>query len=628
MRNYLGIDDRFALIHAGNEMRVEGLSSVEQALSDCGIVVVPGDQYIDRAACRAADPSNARAIRDWIKGKGITAIGFDCMLDPDDGLRVFSQLMNALGVIRAHASEGGPLRAVFFAGSPTACDAVEARFPRVTAVFRGDESPGETLDLLGIPRSLLPDRSARSIAYDDARMAFGRELVRKGEYEGVAPVDRSDYRYFGKRGDSLAARVAYGVARGLPPVIRADIGPYIPYGKAAFSLFLNWVAELASGGLLDVLSIETSRLSRSEFWRRWEGKSDGDGVPIDSPEEFAEAWRAARPMLVRSRAGTRDVKTMAQMLEETIDITWHESSLWWSSRLDGQGPNFVRENLREQVAALRYIAEANKPLEPDASRHFAARGADDLTQVLATLVAAKAAKVAGIQRLVLPATLDMPGQTWGITDLAKARALLHLVRELEDGDFKVYLQTTIGPDRFSRDPGKAKAQLAAATALMDDIEPRDPTSPHIIRVADYAEGSPSAGPETVNESVRIARQSLAAYRARREAGEIEDMSSNPHVLERTSDLIRETRAAISAIESTIAAPYGAEGLYEILSSGFFAAPFLSACRDEFPEAVHWKTRRMNGSIAVVDEVGAPILAEDRLAVAAKTARSRRSLPEA
>jgi hypothetical protein len=326
-------------------------------------------------------------------------------------------------------------------------------------------------------------------------------------------------------------------------------------------------------------------------------------------------------MLVRSRSGTRNIEAMAQMLEESIDIAWHSLSLWWSSRLDGQGSNFVRENLREQVATLRYIAETNKPFEPDVARHFAYRGADDLTQILVCLVAAKAAKAAGIQKLILPVMLKTPKDTWGIDDLAKARALLHLARELEDSDFKVYLQATCSYDCFSHDPVRAKAQLAAATVLMDDIEPQDPTSPQILQIVGFSDGASMSELEMVNESIRISRHALVTYRALRNAGEVENMSSNPMVLERTSELLRDTRAAISAIESAILEPYGPDGLYKILSSGFLPIPFLSACRDEFIEAIHWKTKCISGSVVVIDEAGAPISAKDRFAVAAETARA-------
>jgi hypothetical protein len=196
------------------------------------------------------------------------------------------------------------------------------------------------------------------------------------------------------------------------------------------------------------------------------------------------------------------------------------------------------------------------------------------------------------------------------------------VRELEDGDFKVYLQARSVSDPFSRGADEAKARLAAATALMDDIEPGDASSPQIMHVTSYSEGSAPADPDAVNESIRIARHALAAYRALREAGAVEDMSSNPQVLLRTSELLRDTRASVGAIESSIAFPYGASGLYEIMASGFFAAPDLAECREEFSAAVRWRTKPVGGAIVAVDESGTAVPAEDRIAVAVETARSR------
>jgi hypothetical protein len=622
MSKHLGIDDRLGLVHPSIDAHTLGISSVEQILSDCGIVTVEADAAVNNAVGRTDDSGCARIIRDWIKGNHITAIGFSYRLDPDEALRFFSNFMETLDLVRARVADGGSLRSIFFAGLPRACDLVEERFPRVTATFRGDETPAETLDMLGIPRSLLPERASKGIAYDDARLAFGRELIRKGDYHAVAPIDRSGYRHFGEKGDSIASRIAHGIAHGFPPVIRAHVGPYLPHRKEAVSLFLDWTRTLARTGLLDVLSIGTSQLSQSEFWSSWEGRDDGGGVPIASPEEFAEVWRAARPMLVRSYAGTRNVRAMAHVLEDNLDIAWHALSLWWFCKLDGRGPNSVAENLKQHMATLKYVASTGKPFEPNVPHHFAFRGGDDLTYVLSGLVAAKTAKAEGVQKLILQIMLNTPKYVWGVNDLAKARALLHLVRELEDSDFKVYVQPRGGLDYFSRDPEKAKAQLAAVTAMMDDIEPNDATSPQIIHVVSYSEGYALADPDVVNESIRITRHALSSYRALRESGGIDDMSSNPLVLARTSALLKDARMAISAIESTIPSPYSAEGLYEIMASGFLAAPFLSECRDEFPEAVHWKTKCIDGAIEVVDEIGLPIAAKDRIAVAAETARAR------
>ena len=624
MARLLDASDKIGFLHPAIDAHTLGIASVEQLLEDCGFAAIRAEGDINEAAGLAADPARARALRDWIKGNGITALGFSYRLDPEEGLRIFSAFLDALEATHSLVSGGGPVKALFFAGLPRTCDLVRDRFPGVAGLFRGDESPAETLDILGLPRYLLPERAAKGAAYDDARMAFGRDLVRKGEYLSVEPVDRSGYRRFGLRGDGIAARVAHGVARGLPPVIRAHVGPYLPDRKEALSLFLDWTSRLARSGLLDVLSIGTSQLSQSEFGGDWEGRNDGGGVPINSPEEFAEAWRAARPMLLRSYAGTRNVESMARVLEESIDIAWHALSLWWFCRIDGRGPNTVRENLRQHLAALRFIADSEKPFEPNVPHHFAFRGGDDLTYVLSGFIAAKAAKAAGVQKLILQIMLNTPRSTWGIDDLAKARALIHLVRELEDSDFKVYLQPRGGLDYFSRDAEKAKTQLAAVTAMMDDIEPFDASSPQIIHVVSYSEGFALADPDVVNESIRITRHALEEYRALREAGEIEDMSSNQPVLIRASELLRDARAAIKAIEASIARPYSAEGLYEIMASGFFATPDLAECREEFAEAVKWRTRNIDGAVVVVDEKGAAIPAEERIARAAETAKSRAS----
>jgi hypothetical protein len=620
MPECLGIYDRVGLVHPSIDAHTLGISSIEQVLSDCGIAVLLAPENVNEAVGNASDPSCARAIRDWIKGNRISALGFSYRLDPDDALRCFSRLMTTLSALRAFASDGGSLRFVYFAGLPKACDLVEEAFPRVSAVFRGDETPAETLGMLGVPRDLLPATSAESVAYDESRMAFGEELVRKGEYHRIAPVDRSDYHRFGQRGDTIAARVAHGVSYKLPPVMRAHVGPYLQSRKDAVSLFLEWTRRLAGSGLLDVLSIGTSQLSQSEFWRDWDGKDDGGGVPIATAEEFSEVWRSARPMLVRSYAGTRNVGAMARMLEESIDIAWHALSLWWFCRLDGRGPNTVLENLREHADTLRFIARTGKPFEPNVPHHFAFRGADDLTYVVSGLVAAKAAKAAGVQKLILQVMLNTPKYTWGINDLAKARALLHLVRELEDSDFKVYLQPRGGLDYFSRDPERAKAQLAAVTALMDDIEPLDSSSPQIVHVVSYSEGFALADPGVVEESIRITRYALGEYRALREAGEMPDMASNSQVIARTSSLLKDARIALREIESAIADPYAPQGLYEILRAGFFAVPYLSECRDEFPNATRLKTKCVNGAIEAVDENGSPISATERFGAAADAAR--------
>ena len=98
--------------------------------------------------------------------------------------------------------------------------------------------------------------------------------------------------------------------------------------------------------------------------------------------------------------------------------------------------------------------------------------------------------------------LNTPKYTLGIQDIAKCRALLFLVRTLEDDNFSVHLQLRAGLDYFAPDLDKAKVQLAEVTALMDDIEPNDDNSPEIIHVVSYSEAVRLATPDIINESIK------------------------------------------------------------------------------------------------------------------------------
>ena len=209
--------------------------------------------------------------------------------------------------------------------------------------------------------------------------------------------------------------------------------------------------------------------------------------------------------------------------------------------------------------------------------------------------------------------LNTPKHTWGVQDLAKSRALLALLRELEDRDFRVVLQPRAGLDYFSADPAKAKAQLAAVTALMDDIEPGDAASPPIVHVVSWSEAVRFADPPVIDESVQITRHALAEYRRLRARGMVDDMGSDPEVQARTRDLLAESRAVIRAIEASIPDPWSPAGLYRIFASGFLPVPYLWECRDELAAAVAWRTRAIRGSVRLVDDRGVPLPVEERIA---------------
>ena len=219
-------------------------------------------------------------------------------------------------------------RALYFAGLPAACRMARERVPRTAAVFDGEETPQETLARLGIRPAAMPEESAHALRYDSDRLAFGEELVRRADYLALPPFERSGYPEFATAKDSVRARLRHAAQAGTLPLYRAHMGEYLPDREEAVRRFLQWTREMAGLRHLDVLSIGSSQLSQSRFGEDWGDSTNGGGVPLNSPEEFRAVWAAARPMLVRSYAGTKNLAAMARMNEETIHNAWHALSIW------------------------------------------------------------------------------------------------------------------------------------------------------------------------------------------------------------------------------------------------------------------------------------------------------------
>jgi hypothetical protein len=605
--------DQLGILKPGVDAHVLGVTSVVELLGECGCAVTVAPDEVCRAANHPEGAGESDAIERWVRSSRITRLGYSYRLSPEDGVDLFDRLVRQLERRSLFAGQGGPIAALYFAGLPDTCRLARGRVARLTDCFDGEETPAETLARLGIRQSLLPLETGKALTYDQDRLRFGEELVRRGDYRGVRPPDRSGYPGYGQASDTLVARLDHAARTHGLPLTRAHMGPYLPDREEAVRRFLEWTRTLAASGHLDVLSIGTSQLTQARFGEPWDDKPNGGGVPLASPAEFAEAWRAARPMLVRAYAGSNGVAAMARMLEETIHNAWHALSLWWFCRIDNRGPLGLRENLDEQLAALRHAAASGTPYEPNVPHHFAFRGADDATYVVSGWLAARAAKEAGIRTLVAQTMLNTPKSTWGVQDLAKARALLALLRELEDRSFRVLLQPRAGIDFFSAEPLRAKAPLAAVTALMDDIEPAAAASPPIVHVVGWSEAVRFADPPVIAESAQITRHALAEHRKLRARGLIDDMAADLEVQARTRELMAEARALIRAIGESVPDPWSAGGLYRIFAAGFLPVPYLWECRDELSAAVAWRTRTIRGAVRLVDERGAPIAVEERIA---------------
>jgi hypothetical protein len=609
--NTLIANETFGFVKPYIDVHTLGISTISNLLRDCGYKCCIAPIEVSEAITEIQKINNFSIVQKWILENNIFRLGFSYRLDPQEAKDYFCKLYYKLQEYKMLAEDGGTIRSISFSGLPDACRLVQQELGNDFLVFPGDESPIETLKTLGVPDSKLPKDIVQTNDYDNMRWEFAKNLISNERYKLIQSPDHLGYKEAGTKADSYLKRLEYCQKKQTLPIIRAHVGPYNPNRQEAIKEFIDWEKQLAQKGLLDVLSIGTSQLTQSNFGENWDGLPNGGGVPVNSEVEYRQIKEAAVPMLVRTYAGTKDVPSLAILHEKCLNISWHALSFWWFCEIDGRGKNTVLENLKEHLEVIKYIASTEKPLEPNVPHHFAFRGADDITYIISAYLAAKTAKKHGIKHLILQNMLNTPKYTWGIQDLAKGRVMLKLMRELEDENFKVSLQTRAGLDYFSPDLEKAKIQLAAVTALMDDLESETENSPEIIHVVSYSEAIRLATPNVINESIQITLAALKEYRELRKSGKIENMAYNKELLYRTQDMYEETKEAILFLEKHFLNLYTEDGLYKVFKLGFFPVPYLMNNREKYPLAVNYMTAIKNGGIRVVDENGKIIRTSDR-----------------
>lgn len=605
-------NDVFGFIRPSVDAHTLGVSAIAKLLTDCGYRVEIGNSEVAAAVAEISKLNNISLLKSWILNNKITCLGFSYRLDPVNAQINFGKVYTLLKENNFLKHSGGPIKELYFAGLPEACERIEREYNGKIEVFIGDETPVESLQKIGVPDVKIPKEISEGSEYDVMRYEFGQKIIEEGKYLYRQPIDRSGYPGYGTRQDKLVNRIHHARSQGQLPLMRVHVGPYNPNYFEALKEFNTWLKTLSSSGYLDIVSIGSSQLSQSDFGQEWDNKPNGGGVPINSESHLVDIYDASRPMLVRTYAGTRNIPQLAGVYEKTINIAWHALSFWWFCDIDGRGPHTVKYNLEEHLETLKVIAQTEKPFEPNIPHHFSFRGADDYTYVLSGYLAAKTAKKYGIKHFILQTMLNTPKYTWGIQDLAKASALLTLVKGLEDANFKVYLQPRAGLDYFSPNIDKAKVQLATVTAMMDDIDPLNEFSPDIIHVVSYSEAVHLATPEIINDSIKITFQSLEDYRKLKAKGKIEPIAFNKEAIERKEDIIQEVREMERLIELNYINPYSPDGLYQIFKDGILPVPYLWEGREEFKNAVKWNTALVKGSVKVVDENGKPISPSKRI----------------
>lgn len=592
----MSVKDKFGLLKTITDAHSMGLFAAAALLKNCGYEAHIASKKEEAAVEAIESEDNQRKILNWISENNISHLGFSYRLDPHDAVSLFGKLVYVLKKNKYLDCENARLKSIYFAGLKEACDLIENEYQGRINTFRGGETVEETLLIMGIPIEEIPQSIINGCKYDKGLLKFGRKVIDSHEYVKLKPFTRKVYKEYGTKQDKLLFRLKNNFEDGFHPLIRAHSGPYSPdlSREECVNEYIEWCKKLAKDGFLDVLSIGSSQLSQSNFGEKWGNKVNGGGVPINSAEEYQKIWRAAQPMLVRTYSATKDVKKMAQLYESTINIAWHALSLWWFDELDGRGSNSLYKNLQEHIETLKYIATTSKPVEMNVPHHFAFRGCDDVTYIVSAYISAKMAKLAGNKFFILQNMLNTPRSTWGVQDLAKSRVLLKLIKGLEDPSFNVILQTRAGLDYFKPNIEEAKVQLAAVTAMMDDIDPYNECSPQIIHVVSYSEALFLASPDIINDSIKITRASLNEYRKiKRELGLIE--KAQDEIINRENYLEANSRKIICELENNIDNLYTPEGLYIAFVAGWLPVPELWSDSPEFSMAKNWDTSIIDGA---------------------------------
>lgn len=603
----------YGFLKSGIDAHTLGISHIAQLLEECGFNVVISDAKVSSAVDKISNFHYFEVIKRWILHSKITHLGFSYRLDPQQGLNIFGRLIYLIqNDDQLSNKKRRIIQKIYFAGLPRTCDLVKKEFGNQFKTFKGDETPIETLEKLNVPEALIPKSIQESSVYDQMRFEFGEKIVKEEKHNMIPKLSDYDYVGYGTNQDHLSKRLLAAQNHNQLPLTRVHVGPYLENREKALVLFSEWLKKLSKTKYLDIVSVGSSQLSQSHFGESWEGLSNGGGVPFNSELELKAIREHASPMLVRAYSGTKNVPQMAYILEKNLNMAWHALSLWWFNKIDGRGPLSVKKGLSEHLEAIKYIAGVQKPFEPNIPHHFAFRGADDITYVVSAYLAAKTAKKLGIQILILQNMLNTPKSTWGVRDLVKARVLLKLVKTLEERNFRVIYQPRAGLDYFSPNIEKAKAQLAAVTALMSDVEPEIPDSPPIIHVVSYSEALFLATPDVINESIQITKAALNNYPEYREKNAVFDIISSPKIKSESEELFEESKTMIAHMEKNIKNLYSSEGLYRVFKSGYFPVPYLWECRDEFSNAVDWSTKLIKGGIHIVDKKGNKIQMDKRL----------------
>jgi hypothetical protein len=416
----------------------------------------------------------------------------------------------------------------------------------------------------------------------------------------------------------LTERIAAQTPR---PLLRHHFG--VPH--TTIEPTVEGIARIADAQVLDVISLGPDQDAQDTLFRpalRRLASTGAGGVPFRNEQDLERLYAASRRgnyPLLRSYSGTRDHVRYAETLVRTINNAWCATSLFWFNAMDGRGGSSLTQSIVEHQALMAWHGERGIPVEGNEPHHWGLRGAPDVVVCAAAYLHAWNAKRTGVTDYVMTHMFQTPPTLSNAMDLAKCLACVELTEMHAGGDFRVWRQTRSGLLSYPTDRRRAVAHLAQSTMLQMAVKP------HIIHIVGSSEADHAATANDVIESAVMTHEVVdTALRGN------PDMTHDPLVRQRTTELVAETMVLIDAIRRLGATDDAATDedlltdprtLARAVRSGLLDAPQLR--RNPFGAGVI-RTRTVDGAVRATDDRGNPVSERQRTAALLATARMPRS----
>lgn len=397
------------------------------------------------------------------------------------------------------------------------------------------------------------------------------------------------------------------------------------FGLPTMEATLEGIRQIAEAKALDVISLGIDQDAQANFFhpeRQDPRRTGAGGVPVRSVDDYRALYRASRTgnfPLLRTYSGTDDFLELAEMYVDTINIAWCAIPLFWFNRMDGRGPWDLEGSIREHQKVMVFYGERGIPVELNEPHHWGMRDAPDVIFVVSAFLSAYNARAFGVRDYIAQLMFNSPAELSDKMDLAKMLAVLEMITPLTYpprppfpireggggrlGRYNIYKQTRTGLLSYPVEINAARAHLSASIYLQMALRP------DIIHIVGHTEADHAATGLDVIDAASMARRAIENALGQ------PDLTADPEVMARKTELVEQARITLEAIKSI--APASAPDpwtdpatLAKSVSVGIMDAPQLG--NNDYARGEIITRIDARGACIVANAAGKPVSEQERL----------------